>query len=194
MTRRIGVAIVLIRSMTVSALIIGATCFPAAAADNDASSEPPACSVLKGRDKKILERLPRESIEDVDRLIAAPLPPSPVGTEPVNDLEKPVFLGVIITVRPVEGLTVERLQRLVWCGLARASAADPARPTDWPRTPPGTRAEVYSGGDKFIVILRPGDAAAPETLWRAAQELKPSKTLRDPSIGQRGRVASGDSL
>ncbi len=172
-----GVAIVLIRSIAISALIIGPTCFPATAADEKASSEPSACSALKGHDKEILKHLPREYIEDVDRLIAAPLPSS---------LEKPVFLGIIITVRPVEGLTVERLQRLVWCGLARAAAADPARPTDWPRTPPGTRAEVYSGGDKFIVILRPRDAAAAETMWRSALKLRPSKTRRNPSIREGG--------
>ena len=116
----------------------------------------------------------------------APLPPSPLRAERVSDVGKPILLGVIITVRPMEGLTVERLQRLVWCGLARASAEDPARPTDWPRTPPGTRAEVYSGGDKFIVILRPSDAASAETMWRAAQELKPSKTRRHPSIAEEG--------
>jgi hypothetical protein len=175
---------VLIRSIAVSALIIGATCFRAEAADKEASSEPSACSAVKGHDKAILEYLPRESIEGVDRLMTAPLPAPPFPTERVSDLEKPVFLGVIITVRPVEGLTVERLQRLVWCGLARASAADPARPTDWPRMPPGTNAEVYSGGDKFIVILRPRDAAAAEITWREAQALKPSR--REPSIREGG--------
>jgi hypothetical protein len=176
---------VLTPSIAVSALI-GAMCFPAAAADEQASSEPSVCSALTRHDKQILRHLPRQSIEDVEAQMDAPLPPSPLRTERVSDLGKPVLLGVIITVRPMEGLTVERLQRLVWCGLARASAADPARPTDWPRTPPGTRAEVYSGGDKFIVILRPPDAASAETMWRAAQELKPSKTHRHPSIGQGG--------
>ncbi len=173
-------------SIAVSAVIVGAMCFPAAAADQRGSSEPSACSALTSRDEQILRHLPREFIEDVDRQTDAPLPPSPLRTEGVSELGKPVLLGVIITVRPTEGLTIERLQRLVWCGLARASATDPARPTDWPRTPPGTRAEVYSGGDKFIVILRPPDAVSTETMWRAAQELKPSKTRRQPSIAEGG--------
>lgn len=184
-TRR--VADVLIRCIAASAVVMmGATCFPAAATDRVASSGLSPCSTLSGRDEEMLEHLPREAIEDVDRLMAAPLPPSPFRTEPVDEPEKPVFLGVIITVRPLEGLTVERLQRLVWCGLARAAVADAAAPTDWPRTPPGTRAEVYSGGDKFIVILRPRDGAAAEAMWRAAQELRPSKTRRDPATGHRG--------
>ena len=181
-----GVAIVLIRCIAISAVVSGATCLSVAAADNAASPEPSVCSAVQGHDREILEHLPRESIEDVDRLMAAPFPPSPFRTEPLNDPEKPVFLGVIITVRPEEGLTVERLQRLVWCGLARAAATDPARPTDWPRTPPGTRAEVYSGGDKFIVILRPRDAAAAEKVWRSALELRPAKARRDASIGAGG--------
>src|SRR5512144_1129404 len=105
-------------------------CFPAVAADEYASSEPSACSALSRRDKQILRHLPRESIEDVDRQMDAPLAPSPLRTEGVSEMGKPVLLGVIITVRPIEGLTLERLQRLVWCGLARASATDPARPTD----------------------------------------------------------------
>ncbi len=176
----------LTRSIAFSTLIIASMSFPAAAADEKAASEPSACSALTRHDKQILRHLPRESIEDVDRQMDAPLPPSPLRTEGVSEVGKPVLLGVIITVRPIEGLTVERLQRLVWCGLARASATDPARPTDWPRTPPGTKAEVYSGGDKFIVILRPPDAVSAETMWRAAQELKPSKTRRPPSIAEGG--------
>jgi hypothetical protein len=165
-----GGAIVVIRCIAVAAVLVGATSFPAAAAIGE-SFEPPACAALERRDEKMVEHLPRRFIEKVDRLTAVPLPRSPILIEPTNEPEKPLFLGAAITVRPMEGLTVERLQRVVWCGLARASAADPARRTDWPRTPPGTRGEVYSGGDKFIVILRPPDAAAAETLWRAVQEL-----------------------
>jgi hypothetical protein len=165
--------IVLIRSMAVSALTIAAAWFPVAAADRGPSAEPAACSALKGRDQELLRHLPREAIEDVSKLTESPLPRTPSRTEAVSESEKTILRGVMISVSPVEGLSVERLQRLVQCGLWRAAAADPARPTDWPRTPPGTKAEVYSGGDKFVVILRPGDEASADALWRAAQALKP---------------------
>jgi hypothetical protein len=167
------VVIVLTRWIAVSALAIATTSFPAAAADNEPSAEPAGCSALKGHDEEILQHLPREFIEDVSRLVESPPPPPPLRTDLVSEAEKKTFRGVMISVRPVEGLSLERLQRLVQCGLWRAVAADPARPTDWPRTPAGTKAEVYSGGDRFVVILRPRDDAAAETVWRTAQELKP---------------------
>ncbi len=162
---------VLNRFVAAAAIAIGATCSPAAAADRDPPARAAYCAGLTGHDEKLLERLPREYIEDVDRLMDAPLPPL-FPTDRVSDKE-PALLGIVVTVRPVEGLTVERLQRLVKCGLMRAAAADPQRPTDWPRTPAGTRPEVYSGGDKFIVILLAPDAAAADALWRSAQQLKP---------------------
>jgi hypothetical protein len=166
---------VFIRCIAVSAVAIGATCFPSAAADKAAAPEPEACAALTGRDKEVLEHLPRESIEDVHKLMEAPFP-IPFRTERVSDTEPTVLRGVTIIVRPVQGLTVERLQRLVQCGLMRSAAADPTQPTDWPRTPPGTTPYVYSGGDKFIVDLRSRDPAAADTMWRTAQQLKPSKT------------------
>jgi len=187
-----GVVIVLIRSMAASALTIAATCFPAAAADKGPSAEPAVCSALKGHDEELLQHLPRESIEDVSKLTESPLPPTPLRTEAVSENDETTHRGVMISVSPVEGLSVERLQRLVQCGLWRAAAADPARPTDWPRTPPGTKAEVYSGGDKFVVILRPRDEAAADALWRVAQELKPPNGHRRGSPSStRGRSSSG---
>lgn len=164
----------LIRSIALSALSIAATCFTAAAAESEASPEPAGCSALRGHDEEILQHLPREFIEDVSKLMDSALPPPPFRTDMASETEKKTLRGVLISVRPVEGLSVERLQRLVQCGLRRAAAADPARPTDWPRTPPGTKVEVYSGGDRFVVILRARDEAAAETVWRTAQELKPT--------------------
>jgi hypothetical protein len=151
-------------TIVASLLSLAAPILPAVAAGEEPSSEPPRCAALPGRDEALVEHLPREDIEGVEKL-----------TERAIDGEALRLRGVTILVYPVEGLTKERLQRLVRCGLLRAAAADPRRPTDWPRTPPGTRAEVYSGDERFVVMLRAADDASAEELWRTAQQLKPSR-------------------
>jgi hypothetical protein len=147
-----------------SLLSLASPTLPAVAAAEEPSSAPALCAALPGRDEALVEHLPREHIEDVEKL-----------TERATDGEAVRLRGVTILVYPVEGLTKERLQRLVRCGLLRAAAADPRRPTDWPRIPPGTRVEVYSGGERFVVMLRAADDASAEELWRDAQGLKPSR-------------------
>jgi hypothetical protein len=165
----------LIRTIAVPVLAIAASIGAAAAAE-EGSSEPAACAALTGRDAEIVARLPREYIEDVSRLVDAPVPPLS-ATDRASWDEKTVLRGATIAVRPVEGLSLERLHRLVRCGLSRAAAADPARPTDWPRTPPATTLEVYSGGERFIVMLQSPDPAVAEAIWQSARELKPKTAL-----------------
>lgn len=140
----------------------------ARAADKKAEA-PKVCTNLSARDQEILTMLPRHNIVGVYRLLEMPAVLDP----PLAGDRTPVLRGVTIAVRAVEGLTRERLQVLVQCGIARASAADPSQPTDWPRTPPGTVPYVHSGGDRFLVDLRTRDEAAAELMWNTAQQLKP---------------------
>jgi hypothetical protein len=140
---------------------------PAAVAAQKQASNPKQCSGLSEHDQQILTRLPRQNILAVDKLMEMPLSQ---GDPPVPGA--PVLRGVTISVRPVEGLTAERLQHLVTCGIARAAAADPSQPTDWPRTPPGTVPYVHSGGDRFFIDLRTRDEAAADEIWKSAQSLK----------------------
>ena len=120
-----------------------------------------------------MEHLPREAIEEVRKLLDAP-PSTPFTADSLEDKARTILAGATVIVRPVQGLTLERLRRLVQCGLARANAEDPLRPTDWPRTPPGTTTYVGSAGDVFIIELRAGDRPAAEAMWRTARRLKPS--------------------
>jgi hypothetical protein len=130
---------------------------------------PKVCTNLSARDQEILTMLPRQNIVGVDRLLEMPAMFDP----PSAGERTPVLRGVTIAVRAVEGLTRERLQVLVQCGIARTLAADPSQPTDWPRTPPDTVPYVHSGGDRFLVDLRTRDEAAAELIWNTAQQLKP---------------------
>ena len=79
--------------------------------------------------------------------------------------------GVIVTVRAVPGLTVEWLQRLVDCHLARASAMghEMAEMVHCPLVPRGVeRAVVTSAGGAFAVEIHANSDALAEVRRRAA--------------------------
>jgi hypothetical protein len=81
-----------------------------------------------------------------------------------------MLTGARIAIHPVRGLTQERLQRLVECSFAMSSMGGDA--TDWPKLPAGTRIEVHSGGDRFLVELRATGDVSPQEVLAAAKRFK----------------------
>jgi hypothetical protein len=118
-------------------------------------------------DRDALAHLPRESIEDVQPLYESREHFGALGvtTSPRS------LTGATIAVRPMRGLSQERLQHLVECSFANAAADVTA--TDWPRLPAGTTVQVRSGGDRFIVELRAADGVSPEAIVTAAKQYAP---------------------
>lgn len=92
---------------------------------------------------------PFSHLEDLDgaRPLLGPQAPK-TGTTPV--------LGVTVFIKPLPGLTPERLQRVVNCHLAQNALlghpveADP----DCPLVPAGVSASVRSAGDRFAVEIK----------------------------------------
>lgn len=85
------------------------------------------------------------------------------------------LLGAVITLRAVEGLTAEWLQRVVDCHVARNAAVGHAMPemVDCPLVPAGARAEVASTGSGFAVTIRSDDGAAAADILARARRLVP---------------------
>ena len=81
-----------------------------------------------------------------------------------------MLAGATVAVRPVPGLSAERLQRLVECGLA--AAVSPGA-TDWIPLPAGVLPSVRSGGDRFLVDLRATDERDARETLAAVQQLAP---------------------
>jgi len=125
------------------------------------------CSTLTERDRAVVARLPRDLVEDVTALVEDA--PAQILASWTADRRR-VLAGATVAVRPVPGLSAERLQRLVECGLA--AAVSPGA-SDWIPLPAGVVPSVRSGGDRFLVDLRAtGERDARETL-AAVQQLAP---------------------
>jgi hypothetical protein len=88
-------------------------------------------------------------------------------------LKDPATEGVVVTFRPVPGMTVPWLQRVVDCQLARNAALgnDVPQLTHCLLVPKGVRATVSAVADGFAVTIRAGDKATAEELFRRADAL-----------------------
>jgi len=82
-------------------------------------------------------------------------------------------MGATITVRPILGLTRERLRRVLECSFALA--ATEGVDTDWPKLPPATMIKVHPGGGRFTVELRAAIGATAEQVLEAALIYKPHR-------------------
>jgi hypothetical protein len=149
----------------VAAVILASTAGTSAvAAPNERGSVPPVCEGVT--DSEALARVPRESIDDVQPLRDT--------TDPLYDsqtYQRGRLVGATVTVRPVRGLTRERLQRILECGFAMA--ATEGTKTDWPKLPAGTTISVRSGGDSFLVDLRAANEKSADEVLKAALAYKP---------------------
>jgi hypothetical protein len=149
----------------VAAIILasaGAT--SALAAPSDRGTVPAVCEGVT--DSEALARVPRESIDDVQPLRDT--------TDPLYDTQtykRGRLVGATVTVRPVRGLTRERLQRILECGFTMA--ATPGAKTDWPKLPAGTTISVRSGGDSFLVDLKAANEKSADEVLKAALVYKP---------------------
>ncbi|MHB8420314.1 MAG: hypothetical protein ACYDCL_19750 [Myxococcales bacterium] len=95
---------------------------------------------------------------------------------PAEGSESPRLLGARVTFRPIWGLTIGFLQRVVDCHLARSNALGNQLPDlpDCPMATPGTRASVVQTAQGFAVTLTSDDpASAREILRRAALLVSP---------------------
>jgi hypothetical protein len=138
----------------------------AAAAPKGSPPKPKVCDGVA--DSEAIRRLPRESIEDVQ-----PLRENTNRVSGSQAYTGSVLVGALMTVRPLPGLTRERLQRVLECGFALA--ATEGADTDWPKLPAGTMIKVHSGGDRFFVELRGTNEAAAERVLQAALVYKPRR-------------------
>jgi acetylornithine deacetylase/succinyl-diaminopimelate desuccinylase-like protein len=85
--------------------------------------------------------------------------------------------GATIAFRATPGLTVEWLQRIVDCHLARNSAVGHDMPemAYCPLVPLGAQATVRSVGDGFAVDVHADDAETAGEIWRRAQQINPAR-------------------
>lgn len=137
-----------------------------------ASAEPAVCTGLTDKDREILARLPTDLVERVQPLNgpAEDAEATAAPQESLNLAAKPAVLrGAALSVRPVSGLSAERLQRIVECGLTRAAVPQ----SDWPVVTPATSVRVRSGGDSFVVQLWTKAGKDAQEVLAAAQKLQP---------------------
>lgn len=88
----------------------------------------------------------------------------------VNKATSPRLVGASVLFRPVPGLTLERLQQIVDCHLARNAALghDSSTMPDCPLVLAGVSAAVEQTPTGLVVLLRAADpATAREVLERA---------------------------
>ena len=143
---------------------------PRHAADHRAASmalrdaEARACAGIAAEDRGIS---PFEHLEDVASI--APLNESASGKASM-----PRTAGAIVTFRAVPGMTVEWLQRVVDCHLARNAALGHVVPEmpDCPLVPRGAEARVCSTASGFAVAVRSNDADAAREILARAQRLR----------------------
>jgi len=148
---------------TTAALVVAAG---AVAAPKVTPPKPKVCDGVA--ESEAIRRLPRESIEDVQ-----PLRENANRVSGSQTYMGDVLVGALMTVRPLAGLTRERLQRVLECGFALA--ATEGADTDWPKLPAGTMIKVHSGGDRFFVELRGTNEAAAGQVLEAALVYKPRR-------------------
>ncbi len=89
--------------------------------------------------------------------------------------ESPALRGAVVTFKPVWGLTVDFLQRVVDCHLARSNALgyQLADVPNCPMATPGTRASVTKTSEGFAVSLWSDDPASAQEILRRASMLVP---------------------
>lgn len=121
------------------------------------AAEAQACRdvAVADRDTSPFERT--EDIARVDRIVE--------GTGDGSYLA-----GILVTFRPVPGLTDARLQRMIDCHLARNAALGHVVPNmpDCPLVPRGVVAHVRTNGDALAVEIRGSDlGSAREAVTRA---------------------------
>jgi hypothetical protein len=92
-------------------------------------------------------------------------------------------IGVMVTLRAVEGLTAEWLQRVVDCHLARNASLGHTVPEmpDCPLVPRGVVARVSSTGTGFAVEIRAADQGAARDVLSRAQRLLRTPPPTGPS-------------
>lgn len=85
------------------------------------------------------------------------------------------LVGTVVTLRAVEGLTPEWLQRVVDCHLARNAAVGHEMPEmpSCPLVPKGASAAVTSTGSGFAVTIRSDDEQAAADILARARRLAP---------------------
>lgn len=84
------------------------------------------------------------------------------------------LLGATVTLRPVAGLTVPALERILACHIARNAALGhevPEMPA-CPLVPRDVEASVSRGKDGFDVVVRSWDDAVAHEIWRRAELLE----------------------
>lgn len=83
------------------------------------------------------------------------------------------LVGAVVTVRAVEGLTTEWLQRVTDCHLARNAAVGHDMPEmpDCPLVPKGASVTVTSTGTGFALAIRSGDEEAAADILARARRL-----------------------
>lgn len=132
-------------------------------------AEAEACAGIPERDHgespfaRSVEAIAAEPLYEVVR----PGPSSSVGPA-VEALR-----GARLSVRAAPGVTVEWLQHVVNCHLARTAALG-HEPTQMPRCPlalRGATATVRSGGDRLIVEVRARNPSAAAEIWKRAHLL-----------------------
>lgn len=86
------------------------------------------------------------------------------------------LVGAVVTVRAVEGLTTEWLQRVAECHLARNAAVGHAIPEmpNCPLVPKGASVSVSSTGTGFSVAIRSSDDEAAADILARARRLTPA--------------------
>lgn len=94
---------------------------------------------------------------------------------PLPDTDGMAFLGARVVFRDVPGLTVEWLQRVVDCHLARDAALghDVPEMSYCPLVPAGAHAKVTSGDGGYVIEVRSDDGRAAREIARRAQALWP---------------------
>ncbi|MFZ6180529.1 hypothetical protein [Nannocystis pusilla] len=132
------------------------------------AAEASACATIASDDRDIS---PFEHVEDV----AAVEPLYEMVT--VSKETSPRLVGASVLFRPVPGLTIERLQQIIDCHLARNAALghNTSRMPDCPLVPAGVSAAVEQTPTGLVVLLRAADpATAREVLERAERLSKAS--------------------
>jgi hypothetical protein len=130
------------------------------------AAEASACTGISDEDRDTSPFAHREDIRSVSKL-------STVDTVGKNRTTRGT--GATIVFRATPGLTVEWLQRIVDCHLARNAAAGHDMPemAYCPLVPRGAKASVRSVGDGFAVDVSSEDAESAAEIWRRAQRLGP---------------------
>lgn len=128
-------------------------------------AEKRACSGIAPDDRDLS---PFEHVDDITAVV--PL------TEGVSSgkASVPRTAGAVVTFRALPGLTVEWLQRVVDCHLARNASLGhqvPEMPS-CPLVPKGAEAKVSSTGDGFSVAVRADDPASAAEIFARANRLR----------------------